>query len=402
MQSKISMIGLGKLGMPVATAMSKKHIVNGFDTNKEIKSSQVNIKDNIKETIQDSEIIFIAVPTPHDKSYGGEIPSSNLPVRDFDYASLVQVLTELKKCVRPEQLIVNISTVLPGTLRPIIKDLELENQFIYNPYLIAMGTVESDFLNPDLIIVGNQTGQQDKNVELLINFYKTLIQIEVHKDKPYIMVGTYEDAECTKIFHNTYISAKIGIANMIQDVTHRLGNSDPDNIARALQHADRVVGKRYMMPGMGDGGPCHPRDNIALSWLANKLDLSYDFFKDIIRMREQQTLNIAELVSQTGLPVCILGKSFKPDTELTDGSTALLLGHYLQRLGYDVCYEEPRDLRQYCFVLCHDKDYSDYEFNNDSVVIDVYRKFKTERQDLRVLYYGKTAKQNHSVLLNNS
>lgn len=402
MQSKISMIGLGKLGMPVATAMSKKHTVNGFDTNKEITSSDVNIKDSIKDAIQDSEIIFIAVPTPHDKSYGGEIPSSNLPVRDFDYSSLTTVLKELKACVQPEQLIVNISTVLPGTLRPIIKDLELENQFIYNPYLIAMGTVESDFLNPDLIIIGNQSGQQNARVESLINFYKTLISIEVHKDKPYIMIGTYEDAECTKIFHNTYISAKIGIANMIQDVTHRLGNSDPDNIARALQHADRVVGKRYMMPGMGDGGPCHPRDNIALSWLANKLDLSYDFFKDIIRMREQQTLNIAELVSQVGLPVCILGKSFKPDTHLTDGSTAMLLGYYLERLGYDVCYEEPRDLRQYCFVLCHDKDYSDYDFNNDSVVIDVYRKFKTERQDLRVLYYGKTINKNHSVLLNNS
>ena len=71
----------------------------------------------------------------------------------------------------------------------------------------------------------------------------------------------------------------------------------------------------------------------------------------------------------------------------------MLLGYYLEQLGYDVCYEEPRDLRQYCFVLCHDKDYSNYEFNNDSVVIDVYRKFKTDRKDLQVLYYGKTAQK---------
>lgn len=388
-QTQVSMIGLGKLGLPVAESMAKKHKVIGYDINKDIQSTAVQIKDSIPQSIKDSKIIFIAVPTPHDTSYGGETPSSNLPVRDFDYSALINVLKELKSCVDDNQLIVNISTVLPGTLRSIIKNLGLEKQFIYNPYLIAMGTVAQDFLDPDLLMIGNDNGTEDDNVKNLIDFYSTIVKIEKHTSRPYIMIGTYEDAECTKIFHNTYISAKIGIANMIQDVTHRLGNSDPDKISMALQHADRVIGKRYMQPGMGDGGPCHPRDNIALSWLANKLSLSYDLFKSIMHAREQQTLNIAEMVSQVGLPVCILGKSFKPETELTDGSTSLLLGHYLQYLGYDVCYEEPRDLRRYCFVLCHDKDYSNYDFNNDSVVIDVYRKFKTDRQDLQVLYYGK-------------
>lgn len=394
---KVTIIGLGKLGMPVAEAMASKHEVSAFDINANLISSKIQIKDSIQSSITDSEIIFIAVPTPHDPKYGGELPSSNLPVRDFDYTALENVLTELKLHVRENQIIVNISTTLPGTLRNIINKLKLNNQFIYNPYLIAMGTVTSDFLDPDLLIIGNDKGEENIIVKKLIEFYSTLFKIEPHRHRPFISVGTYEDAECTKIFHNTYISAKIGIANMIQDVTHRLGNSDPDKIARALQHADRVVGKRYMMPGMGDGGPCHPRDNIALSWLANKLGLSYDIFRDLMKMREQQIINIAEMVSQAGLPVCILGKSFKPETNLTDGSTSLLLGHYLQNIGYDVCYEEPRDLRRYCFVLCHDKDYSDYEFNNDSIVIDVYRKFKTDRKDLQVLYYGKNFHNQHQT-----
>jgi len=396
---QVTVIGLGKLGMPVAEAMATKHKVNGFDTNTDLKTKNVVLKSSIQESVKDSEIIFIAVPTPHDPKYGGELPSSNLPVRDFDYTALQNVLNELKKHVTEKQTIVNISTTLPGTLRPIISDLGLLDQFIYNPYLIAMGTVTSDFLDPDLLIVGNDKGEENDRVKSLIKFYSTLVKIEPHLQRPHISVGTYEDAECTKIFHNTYISAKIGIANMIQDVTHRLGNSDPDKIAHALQHADRVVGKRYMMPGMGDGGPCHPRDNIALSWLANKLKLPYDIFKDIIRMREQQTINIAEMVSQIGLPVCILGKSFKPETDLTDGSTALLLGFYLEQIGFDVCYEEPRDLRRYCFVLCHDKDYSDYDFNYDTVVIGVYRKFKTDRKDLTVLYYGKTKVVNNQPVL---
>lgn len=381
---KVCMIGLGKLGLPVAEVMASVYDVSGYDTNNQIKSARVDIHNSLELSVEGSDIIFIAVPTPHDPAYGGETPSSNLPVKDFDYSYLNDVLSRLKTLVKPDQIIVNISTVLPGTIRPMIKKLSLENQFIYNPYLIAMGTVGDDFLNPDLIMIGNEYGLENEQTEILIKFYKSII-----KRDPYIMIGTFEDAECTKIFHNTYISAKVGIANMIQDVTHRIGNADPDKIATALQHADRVVGKRYMLPGMGDGGPCHPRDNIALSWLSDKLSLSYDLFKSIMHAREQQTLNIAELVSNVGLPVCILGKSFKPETDLTDGSTALLLGHYLERLGYTVSYEQPYDVRRYCYVLCHDKDYSHYDFNNDSVVVDVYRKFKSDRTDLQIIYYGK-------------
>jgi UDPglucose 6-dehydrogenase len=279
---------------------------------------------------------------------------------------------------------------LPGTLRPIIEKYELQDQFIYNPYLIAMGTVAEDFLNPDLLMIGNYKGEENKNVKKLIDFYSTIVKIEKHTNRPYIMVGTYEDAECCKIFHNTYISAKVGIANMIQDVTHKIGNANPDTICQALQHADRVVGKRYMMPGMGDGGPCHPRDNIALSWLAKKLDLGYDLFKDIMQSREVQTNNLQKFITEysSNLPIVILGSSFKPETHLTDGSSALLLGHYLLENGHKVIYDRVVNTASYCYVLCHNIDYSNYEFNQDSVVIDVFRNYKTDRKDLQVFYYG--------------
>ena len=381
---KACMIGLGKLGLPVAESMAAHFDISGYDINQSITSSRIEVCQKLNQAVENSDIIFVAVPTPHDKAYGGEIPSSHLPAKDFDYSYLTQVLEEVKPILKPDQIIVNISTVLPGTIRPIVERLNLTKQFIYNPYLIAMGTVAEDFLNPDLLMIGNENGLENDQTDMLIKFYKSIV-----KKYPYIMIGTYEDAECTKIFHNTYISAKVGIANMIQDVTHRIGHADPDKIAQALQHADRVVGKRYMMPGMGDGGPCHPRDNIALSWLAEKLQLNYDLFKDIMRAREQQTLNIVDLVSQVGLPVCILGKSFKPETHLTDGSSSLLLGHYLQSVGYEVCYEQATSQDRYCYVLCHDKDYSNYDFNTDSVVIDVYRKFRTNRNDLKIFYYGK-------------
>jgi len=383
---KVCMIGLGKLGLPVAESMAAHYDVHGYDINREIESDIIDCRRSLLVALEMADIIFIAVPTPHDPKYGGELPTSHLPVKDFNYKYLEEVLGEIKQKLRPDQLIVNISTVLPGTIRPMIEKYGLTKQFIYNPYLIAMGTVSSDFTHPDLVMIGNETGEQNELTDRLIDFYKPIT-----KSNPYTMIGTYEDAECAKIFHNTYISAKVGIANMIQDVTHKLGNADPDKIAQALQHADRIVGKRYMMPGMGDGGPCHPRDNIALSWLAQKLDLKYDLFQDIMKSREVQTKNIQEMISEYcgNLPICIVGSSFKPETHLTDGSASLLLGYYLMKEGHKIFYDEPTSFSPHCYVLCHNIDYSDNKFNPNSIVIDVYRKFKSDRKDLEIFYYGK-------------
>ena len=70
-----------------------------------------------------------------------------------------------------------------------------------------------------------------------------------------------------KYSYNTFISAKIGLVNMIQDVAERQGNIDVDVVANALRESDQKNHRTYMN-GMGDGGACHPRDNIALRYMA--------------------------------------------------------------------------------------------------------------------------------------
>ena len=313
----VTMIGLGKLGLPVAEVMAEKHFVKGYDIDTSIKNDKIKICQSLYNACVDSEIIFIAVPTPHDPAYGGEAPSSELPTKDFDYQYLKDTLTSLVDIAPKDAMIVNISTVLPGTLRPMITELGIGNRFVYNPYLIAMGTVTEDFLAPDIMMLGFQSWPHPNyktKADKLIEFYKTVQT----KREPHTTLGTWEEAECIKIFHNTYISAKVGIANMIQDVTMKIGHSNPSVVAESLRHADRIVSEKYMEPGMGDGGPCHPRDNIALSWLAEKIDLGYDLFKSIMQAREIQAENVAKELIRHNLPVHILGKSFKPETNLTD------------------------------------------------------------------------------------
>ena len=268
---QVTMIGLGKLGRPVAEVMSRHHSVRGHDIDPRVTSDHIQIAHSVESACQGADIVFVAVPTPHAPEYGGETPSSHLPSQDFDYQHLESALTSVRDATSPDTLIVNISTVLPGTLRPMITRLGMGDRVCYNPYVIAMGTVAQDFVHPDIVMLGFDQwpcDQHQRQADLLCEFYDTMQHSHRH-----ITRGTWEEAECIKIFHNTYISAKVGIANMIQDVTQLIGHANPSVIADALRHADRVVGPQYMEPGMGDGGPCHPRDNIALSWLAQRLDL---------------------------------------------------------------------------------------------------------------------------------
>ena len=384
---KVSMIGLGKLGLPVAEVMSEQHDVKGYDTNPTIKNDKIQICNSLFNAVNDAEIIFIAVPTPHDPAYGGEAPSSELPTKDFDYQYLKTTLTHLLEYAPKDAMIVNISTVLPGTIRPMVTELGISDQFIYNPYLIAMGTVTEDFLAPDIMMLGFNNWPTEENktkADKLVEFYKTVQT----KRTPHTTLGTWEEAECIKIFHNTYISAKVGIANMIQDVTNKIGHANPTVIAESLRHADRIVSDKYMEPGMGDGGPCHPRDNIALSWLAEKLDLGYDLFKSIMQAREIQAENVAKELLSHNLPVHILGKSFKPETNLTDGSTSMLVGHYVEQAGQTVTYDQ-YSVSPAVYLLAHPVDYSDANFTAGSVVVDMYRKYNTFYDKIKVVHYGR-------------
>jgi len=386
--SNVAMIGLGKLGLPVAESMAKMYNVSGYDIIAK-QSDKIKIADTLEEACKDAEIIFIAMPTPHDPSYGGQKPISSKIKKDFDYTALEECLRQIEQIVINGVMVVLISTVLPGTYRKLARKFTKIQNLIYNPYLIAMGTVADDFLHPDLAIFGynewtHGVGMSDTNrlAKRLVWFYERL-----WKRRPFIAHGTYEEAECIKIFHNTYISAKVGIANMIGDVAHKIGRTNADAVTNALKHADRIVSPKYMTAGNGDGGPCHPRDNIALSWFAQEIDLGYDIFGDIMRIREQQAENVAHELCSHGRDIVILGKSFKPETHLTDGSASMLIGHYCEQMHKTVHYDgAPSTMQKYTYLLAHNIDYSNYSFNKDSIIVDLYRKHKDDNNT--VIHYG--------------
>ena len=407
---KVGFIGIGKLGMACAEVMASEHDVTGYDIYPRV-SDKIKIADELSEAVTDQDLIFVAVQTPHEAIYGGDQPITHLPNKDFDYSVVNDVLQQINAYATPDQLVVLISTVLPGTTRRELRNNITNARFIYNPYLIAMGSVEWDMVNPEMVIIGTEDGSETGDAKILTDFYKTIME-----NDPRYVIGTWDEAECIKIFYNTFISAKVGLVNMIQDVAIKQGNINVDVVTQALAASNmRIMGPKYMTAGMGDAGPCHPRDNIALRYLAEKLDLGYDLFDAIMHAREKQARLMAQVVAteaqQSNLPVYIHGKAYKPNVAYLEGSYSLLVGHYLEHefniipTYIDPLTEtsNPEDITG-VVLLAHNQrityGYSGVTeaqplycmINPGSVIIDPWRQYP-EVPNIKVIHYGNTRLQ---------
>ena len=403
----VGFIGIGKLGLACAEVMAQTYDVTGYDIYPRT-SDKIAISDTLEGAVKDKDVIFVAVQTPHDPIYDGSQPITHLPNKDFDYTIVNQVLADINQYVTQDQLVVLISTVLPGTTRRELRKHITNARFIYNPYLIAMGSVAWDMVNPDMIIIGTEDGSVTGDAKLLTDFYAPLMQ-----NNPHTAIGTWDEAEAIKIFYNTFISTKVGLVNMIQDVAMKSGNIDVDVVTDALCASTmRIISTKYMTAGMGDAGPCHPRDNIALRWLAENLDLGYDIFNTVMHAREIQAKNLAKYLDDlqvlTDLPIVIHGKAYKPDVDMLDGSYSLLIGSYLTEMGAKYTYSDPltgdivADGTTAIVLLAHNRQIT-YGYTGDlpeqqlyyrlglsSVVVDPWRTFKTDTKSIKVLHYGNT------------
>ena len=408
---KVAMIGCGKLGLPCAEVMSQHYDVVGYDVVKD-PAAQIPLLDSIEAAVTGRDFIFVAVPTPHDPVYGGSKPIADLPTKDFDYSIVQAVLTEINKYVTHEQLVVLISTVLPGTVRAHLRPCITNARFIYNPYLIAMGSVKWDMVNPECLIIGTEDGSETGDAVLLSNFY-----IPIMENTPRVNIGTWDEAEAIKVFYNTFISAKIGLVNMIQDVAEKNGNINVDVVTDALKAAtQRITGPRYLTAGLGDAGACHPRDNIALRYLAERLDLGYDLFHAIMHSRDQQAKNMAlklvGLAKEHNLPVVIHGRAYKPYVEYTIGSYSELVGYFVEEAGCEVAYADPLTgdiwAGQAVILMAHNPAVTyagtgvevlpnQFYFNIEpgSVILDPWRTIP-KIKGCTVIHYGNTRKQKHA------
>jgi UDPglucose 6-dehydrogenase len=414
-REKIGFIGIGKLGLDCAEVMAERHEVRGYDIVPRV-SDTVKVCE-IEELVTESDWIFIAVPTPHTEGYDGSVPSSHMEPKDFGHDAVIDAIKKVNQHAKSSKKVVLISTVLPGTTRKkFVPLLDPKHQFLYNPYLIAMGSVKWDMINPEMVIIGTEDGSVTGIAGELIALYKSMMA-----NDPRYEIGTWDECESIKIFYNTFISAKVGLVNMVQDFAIKIGNINVDVVTNALSRSTmRIMGPKYMTAGMGDAGACHPRDNIALRWLAQEYDIGYDLFDTVMHAREIQAENLAKFlieVSQANgnLPIVIHGKAYKPDVPYCIGSYSTLVGHYVTKHGHagltylDPLADDPTDVVSdvsgpAVFLWAHNRKIT-YEYTGDqedtqpyctikpgSIIVDPWRKLSDTVDGITVVHYGNTRK----------
>lgn len=385
----VGWIGLGKLGGPCSAALAHygEHDVYGYDvTSQPIDSAglpAINRVSSIHDVVlQTDNVVFIAVQTPHVQRFDGArlLPVDVIP-ENFEYGFLINAVSAVAQEARRQRkeiTVVIISTVLPGTtncdLRPLLNEW---TRLVYHPFFIAMGTVVEDFVKPEFLLLG---ADDERDASVVAKLYEKIHTAPVR----YMSISS---AELTKVAYNTFISTKIVFVNTVAQLADATG-ADVDEVTSALVTAtDRIISPKYMSAGMGDGGGCHPRDNIALSALAQHHGV-VDFMGGLNIAREEHTRWLARIATHWSemmkLPIVILGKSYKPEVAMLDGSPALLLADILREMNADFIHcdsfvDNDAETR-WCddcgvsvfFIATRHAAYQSYPFPPGSVVIDPF------------------------------
>jgi len=375
MSERISVIGLGKLGASMAAAFGSRGFdVIGVDVNQksidlvnaghapvqetDLEETIAANKDRIRATLShedavlNSDISFVIVPTPSD-----EKGSFSLQYAEWAFKEIGKALGKKKDYHN----IVLTSTVLPGSTRQaLIPILERESGktagrdfgVCYSPEFIALGSIIRDFLNPDFTLIGEL---DDRSGSMLESIYSRLM---VNHQKSARM--SLENAELTKISVNTFVTTKITFANMLAEICEKLPGGDVDVVTNALG-LDSRIGRKYLTGSIGYGGPCFPRDNVALSYIAGQLGVK----AGLAETTDSMNRAVAEKVSKRILPmikpgatVAVLGLSYKPFSHVTEESQGVYVAKQLSNNGLRVVAYDPmssemalEDIRRKIVVL---------------------------------------------------
>ena len=215
----------------------------------------------------------------------------------------------------------------------------------YNPEFIALGSVIRDFLNPDFLLVGESDCRSGGILESIYG--------RVCENHPPAAHLNFVNAEITKLSVNTFVTTKISFANMLARICEKLPEASVDKVTSALG-LDSRIGLKYLRGAVSYGGPCFPRDNLALSALARQLGAPADIAEVTDQFNRAQIKWLADLVennSPEGAVAGILGLTYKPNTDVVEEAVGLLLAQELAARGESVIVYDPAGREKACTTL---------------------------------------------------
>jgi UDPglucose 6-dehydrogenase len=367
-KERISVIGLGKLGSTMLACFAhKKWEVIGVDVNQNFVDTinkghspiyeprveeLINLNDKrIEATVETefavlhSDISFIIVPTP------------SVEEGFFSIKYVEAVALEIAKALKQKNsfhVIVITSTVLPGDTARITdmivkesgKTLGKDFGVCYNPDFIALGKIVHDFLNPDMILIGES---DEKSGAIVEDIHTRLID-----NNPPIFRTNPHNAELSKISLNAYCTLKITFANSIAEICEKMPGGDSEVVLQVVG-SDTRVGHKFFRGGLGFGGPCFPRDNRALSYIAKGYGVTEVFCDTTDEINEYHKTerisnllmellkerNVDDIDCQQSTGIAILGLSYKEDTPVVEESVSMAVIKTLSKKGIKLSLYDP-------------------------------------------------------------
>jgi UDPglucose 6-dehydrogenase len=358
MLKSISVVGLGKLGAPLAACFAARGFrITAVDVDKrkvdaikrgeapvhepglaelmQESEGRLSATENVEAAVRESEATFVVVSTPSEPNGG------------FSLRYVLTCAETIGKTLRSKagfHLVVLTSTVMPGSTGGEVRQaLERASGktcgqhfgLCYSPEFIALGSVIRDFYFPDFLLIGES---DERSGEMLAEIYRRTC-----KNTPFVARMNFINAEITKLAVNTYITTKISYANMIARLCEKLPEADANVVTNALG-LDTRIGPRYLRGAVSYGGPCFPRDNRALAALAARAGAPSGLAEATDAFNREQIKLLAEMVKShlgAGGSVGILGITYKPDTDVVEEAFGLLLAQELLAAGVRLTVFDP-------------------------------------------------------------
>lgn len=311
---------------------------------KNYKSGRLKFTTSMKEAVENSTAIFIAVGTPP---------------REDGSADLQYVLAAARaiaKNMTSYKVIVDKSTVPVGTgqrvksiLRETLQERRLNIDFdvVSNPEFLREGAAVRDFIHPDRIVIGCES---EKAKNIMKSIYNVLYLIET----PFVFTGI-ETAELIKYASNAFLAAKISFINQVANLCDAVG-ADVHDVARAMG-LDGRIGKYFLHPGPGYGGSCFPKDTKALENIGKQHNVDMSLVRAVITANEdQKKVAVDKIENRMGdlkdKTVCVLGLAFKPETDDMREAPSITIIHELIQKGANIKVYDPAAMdnaRKYIF-----------------------------------------------------
>ena len=297
-----------------------------------VSARRLRFTGNIQEAVENSQIIFIAVPTPQ------------LPDGDVDLSFVEKVAREIAGVLTDYRVIVDKSTVPVKTGEKVAESVKRYNRHgakfdvVSNPEFLREGCAVGDLMHPDRVVIG---AQSEHAIDLMKKVYEPFMAP--------ILVTDISSAELIKHCANSFLALKISYINAVSAICEASG-ADIEKVADGIG-MDHRIGRDFLNAGIGYGGSCFPKDIAAFIAISQQLGTPFNLLKEVQRINEDQKARFLKTIRETlwvlrEKRIAVWGLTFKPDTDDVRSSVAIELVELLLREGAHVVAYDPKGMHK--------------------------------------------------------